>query len=338
MTEVRDLGPADRDGWLAVARRCAYATYFHTPEWAELQATFHPSLMVAAQAYRLADGTVVILPMLQHRGGATYDSMVPGVYGGPIAERVLSSAEVDAILSAAVAAGASRIRVFGNPYLEHFRAEASAADEFTHRIDLRDGFDVTFRRFHQNHRRAYRYAVRRNVTLTRATTLDDVREYHRIYRIDRRRWARPKTDDPVELFEEIHRRCGEHTILWLAKVDGQVIAGDLWFYWNQHNVGWHGAADPAFFKYFPTNFLITEIARDAAARGHQWLDLNPSGGDDGVVRFKDSFGAERLHFRHAERRSEASPPHSTLRERLSRIRTRVAGLLRRRGGVRAWGA
>src|SRR5688500_10472980 len=134
---ARSLGFADRAMWVEVARACPYATYFHTPAWAELMVHVYPGLSVAATAFRLADGTLVIFPLVESRRDAffrSYESMVPGVYGGPIAERRLDAAEVAAILDAAVTSRTSRLRVFGNPHLDCFRAPADAAQEFTHVI------------------------------------------------------------------------------------------------------------------------------------------------------------------------------------------------------------
>lgn len=303
---VRDLGAADRALWLDVARRCPYATYFHTPAWAELMSRMHPALSIATRAFRLADGRTAVLPLLEYavdglfRG---YESMAPGVYGGPIAERPLSTAELDAILDAVADLRTVYVRVFGNPFLDCFRAPPEHAAEFTHVVDLRGGFDAVFRRLHRNHRRAYKSGAASGLVVDRADSLQDFRDYFTVYQADRARWgARATTDDSFALFEEMHARRDPGVVLWLARLEGRVVAGDLWLYWNEHNVGWHGAADPEEFGKHPTNFLLTEIIRDACARGAARLDLNPSGGHEGVVRFKDSFGAERLHFRHAERR------------------------------------
>ena len=224
-----------------------------------------------------------------------------------------------AILDRAVTLRTSSLRVFGNPYLEVFAAAKETGDEFTHVFDLRDGFDAVYRRFHRNHRRTHTAAVKAGLVLDRAQSLQDYRDYYSIYRLEHARWGtEARSDYPFELFAEMHRRRDPSIVLWLARFHGRIIAGDLWLYWNRHNVGWHGAADPSLFYLLPTNFLITEILRDACARGDRWCDLNPSGGSSGVVAFKDFFGIERRYFRHLERRGGA----------LFRNRQRLQRLLR----------
>ncbi|MGH7896505.1 MAG: GNAT family N-acetyltransferase [Candidatus Binatia bacterium] len=322
---IRRLGNADPEQWLEIARRSAYATYFHTPGWADLMArAYH--LAPATQAFRLADGETAVLPLLAYTQGLFrgYKSMAPGVYGGPIAERSLASDEVNEILDLAVTPRICHLRVFGNPYLEAFACEPEQAEQFTHVIDLRDGFEAVFRRFHQNHRRTYKAGARSGLVVDRARSIEDYHEYFRVYQLDRRRWgARAATDDPLELFEEIRARADPQMILWLARLDQRVVAGDLFVYWRDLCIGWHGAADPAFFDRHPTNFLLTEIIRDACRRGVRWLDLNPSGGHAGVVAFKDSFGAERRYFRHGDRRGSTLYGWTSRVERSIRARLRT---------------
>jgi CelD/BcsL family acetyltransferase involved in cellulose biosynthesis len=312
---IRRIGSAERGLWTDVARRCAYATYFHTPGWAELMAATAPGAGIATQAFELDDGALAVLPLIGFPVRGIFracESMVPGVYGGPVAERALRADEVEAILDLAVTPTTSRLRVFGNPYLEPFAATPDDADDFTHVLDLRPGFEAVFRGFHSNHRWSYRAAARSGLTVERAATLDEYREYFRIYQLDRRRWgANAKTDDAAELFEEIHRRADPDVALWLARQGERVAAGGLWLRWNDRNVHWHGAADPELFRLHATNYLITEIIRDSCARGVAWCDLNPSAGLAGVVAFKDAFGAERRHFRHARR--AGAPLHALAR-------------------------
>jgi hypothetical protein len=308
--KIRHLGRAASDVWLDIARRCPYATYFHTPAWAEMMVFLHPHLAIAAQLFELADGVPAVVPLLEYPIGRFfrgYESTVPGVYGGPIAERLLDSDEVDSILSELVSPRISNVRIIGNPHLDCFRAEPQSATDFVHMIDLRPGFDEIFRRFHENHRYSYRTAVRKGLSLHRAESLPDFREYFEVYQADRRRWgAGALSDHPLRLFEEFHRRADPNAVLWLAKRDGRVIAGDLWLYWGKRNVGWHGALDPSFIKLNPTNFVLTEIIRDACRRGDLVFDMAASSGLPGLIRFKDSFGGERVYFRNRDRKGSAT--------------------------------
>jgi hypothetical protein len=324
VTTVGRLGAADRELWLGIARRCPYATYFHTPGWAELMTAAHRRLAVATQAFSLPGGGTAILPLLRYRADfpfIAYESMVPGVYGGPIAERVLAADEVAAILDAALTPSVARMKVIGNPFLDCFRAAAEEAQDFTHVISLTDGFDEVFKRYRRKSRQSYRYGCEAGLRFRRAESRADFDAYYEIYRLERLRWGdQALTDEPRELFEAVARRPSEECALWLATRGEAIVAGALVFYWNGFCTGWHNATHPSSFELLPMNFLLTEIIRDACARGLRWFDFNPSGGLDGVARFKDSFGAARLHFHVVERSSRAARALRGIR----RLRTRIA--------------
>ena len=76
--------------WNQVCESCTYATFFHTPVWAELVVKAFKNLRIATKAYLFDDGTMAVLPLVEHRAGLkgffkTYESMFPRVYGGIIA-------------------------------------------------------------------------------------------------------------------------------------------------------------------------------------------------------------------------------------------------------------
>ena len=90
--------------------------------------------------------------------------------------------------------------------------------------------------------------------------------------------------------------------IWLAEKDSAIVAGAIIFYWNRIVSYWHGASHQDFFSYYPNNMLHMEIIREAAAAGFRYYDFGPSGGQDGVARFKKSFGAVELPFVSAHRK------------------------------------
>ena len=82
--------------------------------------------------------------------------------------------------------------------------------------------------------------------------------------------------------------------LWLAIFDGKVVGGNLNFYRNKHCVEWHASFLSDYFRYGVRNFLVHNIVLDANAKGYKYYDFNPSGGLEGGVRFKETFGTEKL--------------------------------------------
>lgn len=76
----------------------------------------------------------------------------------------------------------------------------------------------------------------------------------------------------------------------------EIIGGVLVFYCNQHVVEWHAAFLRKYAALSPNNTLRTEIIKDACGRGIDFYDFNPSSSLGGFVKFKESFGAEKVFF------------------------------------------
>jgi lipid II:glycine glycyltransferase (peptidoglycan interpeptide bridge formation enzyme) len=99
-----------------------------------------------------------------------------------------------------------------------------------------------------------------------------------------------------DLFFTIFKDKEDCAQFWLAEIDGKIIAGVLIFYWNNVVSYWHGASLKDYFSYYPNNMLHLEITKDAVKKNYSYYDFGPSGGLEGVIRFKESFGTVRLSF------------------------------------------
>jgi hypothetical protein len=299
---ARDLGLATADVWDRLVDVAPDATFFHTRAWAESLTQTYPFLRNASRAFELADGAIAVLPLIQRswlRGVlVSYQSVTPGVYGGPIAERPLSDDEVRAIVQAIARPGLVRLRINASPYATWRQpGHLTTQPDFTQAIDLSGGADAAFKAASDGHRRNVRRAQASGLTVRLATSAADYEAYYDVYQDSLRRWGNQAlTHYPLELFLNIREHCGDSARLWLVCKDDQVIGGALNFYHNRHVVYWHGAFLESHFEFRPSNFLHSEAIRDACDGGFAWYDLNPSGGLEGVARFKQSLGARRLEY------------------------------------------
>ncbi|RJP71104.1 MAG: GNAT family N-acetyltransferase [Candidatus Abyssobacteria bacterium SURF_17] len=294
---MKSLGKPSVELWEKVVQECEYATFFHTPTWARIIENSMPAYQVGTRAYELEDGTCAILPLMAsgqaHR--KRYHSMVPGVYGGPIAKRKLTSAEVVEIFSGLHRFNVRRIDVTGNPlFIYDLPANYECREDFTHILRLDATFDSVWRGFTKGHKSSARKAERMGVHISLAQSLDDFKEYYRVYEDSLRRWAdRATSRYEFDLFQNIFNENCSDIKLWLASVTGKVIAGALVLYVKEHIAWWHGASLEEYFEYCAPNLLNVEIMKDGCKRGYLYYDFNPSGGHKGVARFKQSFGAEK---------------------------------------------
>jgi lipid II:glycine glycyltransferase (peptidoglycan interpeptide bridge formation enzyme) len=254
----------------------------------------------------MEDGTRVVVPLISNRVGKvfkTYTSMAPGVYGGPITDgRVLEQEEIDVLLRSIISPKVVKISVTGNPLWayelpDHFHG----TEDFTHILDLRQGFDFSYRNWSKGHRWAPKKARKEGISVRPATREEEVLEYYQCYQDCLKRWGdRARSYYPVSLFLNIFKNRGDQVQLWVAMWKGRVVAGSVVLYCNKHAVYWHNAAREEFFSKYPNNLLQYEIIKEACERGFEFYDFNPSGSAgnlEGVVKFKSHFGAEKCPIR-----------------------------------------
>lgn len=291
-----------RDLWDHVVVRCGYATFFHTSTWAEIMTQTHPRFRIATKGFVLDDSAVAVVPLMatteRNRYFKWYESMLPGVYGGAVAERNLTQTEINSIFRHLANARTAHIHVMGNPYTDHeLPPSYNRSPLYTQVLSLDKGFDAIFENMHRSKRRGTRKARKMGVEVGVAEREEEFRSYYEVYKDAVRRWGdRTLISYPYGLFEQLYRYRSENLKLWIAKVDGRIVSGNVVVYHNRHCAYWHGATLESYFSYRPGALLITEIIRDACQRGLACCDLSPSGGLKGVERYKEQFGAQAVPF------------------------------------------
>jgi len=329
---VQSIMPTTRAKWLSVARECGYATYFHTPYWYELIA---PEQKHIVREVTFNDGVSAVIPTakIKRACGFLTDifSSPGGTYGGWLSASSLTPEHVKHLVGVLISENNLTFRL--NPFDRSSRFVSGGVDsidntggikrkdDFTHVLDLTKGERAITLGLSKGHRSAIKSAERAGVTVRAAEMQNEWDQYYELYQSSLERWRAggpamsPRNVYPLSLFRRIREiRTGNET-LWLAFKEGVPIAGALFFYWNGHAVSWHGAASAKHFRFKPNNLLYWEIIKDAAGRGYEIFDFNPSGGYRGVESFKDSFGAERV-----------PTPIITTRSPLRRMIARLRGM------------
>lgn len=288
--------------WDQVVSRSEYATFFHTSAWAQIIVETYPHFHIATKGFMLDDGRVAIVPMVgtieRNRYFKWYESMFPGGYGGAVAERSLTQRETNTIFRQLASAATAYIHVMGNPYTDHnLPLSYSRSTQYTHVLSLAEGFDAILSNYSSEKRRSIKKAAKMEVEVSVAETEQEFRSYYEVYEDTLRRWGDTTLMRyPYSLFEQIYRHRSDAIRLWVAKVKGEIVSGDVFFYHNQHVVYWHGATRESYFSHHPAPLLMTDIIKDACQRGFRYCDLGPSGGLKGVENYKEGFGAQKKLF------------------------------------------
>ena len=180
----------DLEEWWAVADGCEYATFFHTPAWAKIFAETYPNMEIAATKF-IFDDRVVIFPMMKisQKMGlldfSTYHSNAPGVYGGWISDKPLTTEQAIGI-TAWVIKRTKRLIWRINPFnrsLENLNLSeyGEIKEDFTQYLDLNVGYENLRPKFSRGHKNDINRALRKAVKFKIAKTIEDWQGFYQVY-------------------------------------------------------------------------------------------------------------------------------------------------------------
>jgi hypothetical protein len=288
-----------------VWRNADHATFFHSPDWAELWRRFDPHIESVPERVVFRDGRQAILPLCFESKSAgllsRYVASPQATYGGWISQDPLCLADAEQLLDCLLDRGASSLVWRMNPYdalafEAGKRRSLQCRADSTHALELGPGADALSRRFTNGYRADIRKALKAgHISVEPASKLDDWRAYHGVYQETLGRWGHTASEGyPWELFEILANLGSPFVKLWLGRYDGVIVSGELCLYAKRHVVSWHAATLSDYLRSHVAKVQILHVIRDACARGYQWFDFNPSAGLDGVRKFKESFAARPL--------------------------------------------
>ena len=249
---------------------------------------------------QFSDGKKALLPLSCHKIAnglmKRYLSSPARTYGGPIS---LDGLEADhrKLLYQYFLKHYPNIVLRINPFDSPYDIEAlkpSMADE-TCVLELSRNFDEIVHTWTKGHRSAVTKAMKAGITIRLAHSADDWKRYYDIYLSSFRRWGDKATSKyHWEFFKILSDLNTPYVKLWLAEFERQCVAGAVIFYARNHAVYGYAAALEEFFSMRPVNLLLFEVIKDASSRKFSWFDFNPSGGHEGVMKFKQSFGSQKM--------------------------------------------
>ncbi len=291
------------DIWNAVARQSPEVTFYHTPAWHDTVVRTFPEYSTGTLLFSLENGSRALFPCLQTeekrllKKKVRIKSSVFGGYGGIISEQPLQPGEMGKIYSHLTGLKAA-LSITTNPFAEDTLPESFITEETcTHALQLPEDPELLSKKLNRGGKSNLNQAVKKGVTVREDASLEAVDTYIALYRDTLQRWGDSTIFTyPDAFFSNLFEAAGEHAKLWLAEADGKIIAGAIVFYWNRVVTYFHGSSLQDYFKHYPNNLLHMEIMRHAVQEGFTLYDFGPSGGQEGVIRFKKSFGAESYTF------------------------------------------
>lgn len=325
---IAKIYTASTEEWNHIYHGCNYSTFFHSREWTEIWHQINPDdIRSIAKVIVFSDQKKALIPFaLRQRAKGlmnTYTCSIEGTFGGWISADELEIEHVTLLVNylksfdgnlawrvnpydnllaeirPTLEAGCHAINLLDSKRnkvllaLKNFFRPIIIHDD-THTVNLKPGFSALYKSQSSIVRKAKK-AQKAGVTITFAETLEEWREYYQVYQSSLERWHKdPSTAYTWEVFEQIFRFKSPNVKLWVAVYEGKIVSGALCFYSKNHVIYWHGAALKEHFELRPVNLMMLEIIKDACEQGFSWYDFNPSGNMQGVIAFKESFGAKPL--------------------------------------------
>jgi len=313
---MKRLGEAPAQTWEKIVEECPYSTFFHTPAWARIVSKSFPRARASALTFDL-NGTTVVLPTTEYgmEGKGffrAYSSSFLGVYGGPVASRLLSPAELTQILAGLSSARTKRVDLVGNPYADIEPADGDGwtkKKNFTQIVPLEgwaDEKELMGRYVHLVRNSVHR-AERRGYALKLADSPGEIARYYELYKAAMLRYADNATGRyPLELFLNALHEGPEKAPFWLAMIGDRVVGGVLSFVHNKRWIAWNAAFAGDEFPNGVAKYMHHRLILEAKRRGCLTYDFNPSGGHEGTVKFKEMYGAEKKFFWEVSRSESAA--------------------------------
>ena len=171
---------------------------------------------------------------------------------------------------------------------------AEKSDSFAfHVLDLRPALDDIHRRIHKStHQRKIHRAERESLSYEAGSSDVLLSRFYRMLLLTRRRHQLPP--QPIQWFRNLIACMGEQLTIRIASKDGEPVAGILTLSHRDTMIYKYGCSDARHHSLGGVPFVLWKAIQEAKALGMERLDLGRSDGDnDGLITFKDRWGAER---------------------------------------------
>lgn len=311
--------------WRSLLQDVPRATFFHTPGWYQTHAD-RGGFSWRCVGFRWPDGQEALLPLaIQSRFRGWVQEASAGVesgYGGLMSPHALPPHRVDEAY-ALVRARYPNLRVLGNPLgrQQSIPTSGKATESFTQVVPVLDP-EAQLARMSEMRRRNFRKAERVGFELERVHPVmpSDARDVFPVYQEHSSRWTYRRWVRDEAYFRSLFRHGGQDLVLFLARHEGEVAGFVLLGAWGETLVELHLSTREVADRLQVGTFLIVKPLEWAYQAGYRDFDFLASGALEGIVAYKESFGAERVRQVEVVQDSLWSRGLSTLRRAVTRER------------------
>lgn len=280
MLNIIEIGIDDLDPneWSSLLSKSKVCDAFQSYEWAQVQRNsrgVHPRFLIIRDGNRAVGGLMFfqtnvlgLLNAYEARGGPLF---VRGK-GGMVMKYALKAFRRKMKKSVYVLFVPSPLR--NQSFREIFRSEGYHPIPFrTLILDLNRPLDDIWRALNKKARWGVRKAERLGVKVMIAETYSEWRKYYDLHVLHSQK--KHYSTDPFEFFNEMFKLQSQNiSRLFIAKYDGQIIAGSLFLIYGENMIFLNNASLDAFLSYNPNNLIQWASIKWAKENGIVLYDLN----------------------------------------------------------------
>jgi CelD/BcsL family acetyltransferase involved in cellulose biosynthesis len=289
----------DDETWDQAIAQCPGGTFFHTGAWlTAMQRVFDSRIQKVR--LRFDDTRWALLPLsIRPLARGLLPLAVAGetgAYSGLISPAPLSAPQVLA-LYARVRKRYPNLQVVGNPLATGPHVPLVATEHYeTHLLRLQP-LQLLRQGFSRGCKSRCNKARKQGFELQMTSGPSAVGDFYPLYLDSAKRWGTKLTwIRPWAFFACLLEIGAPHIRFFFARHNGQVVAGLLLASYGTSVHYLAGATRADWLDSSPSNFLMEEALSYYAEQGLECFDFGASNGLEGVIRFKESFGAQGVPF------------------------------------------
>jgi hypothetical protein len=300
---MKVIEKVDLSFWLDVAKSCSYATFYHTPYWAQLMTdTF--AYIDETRGFVFDDGTKAVFPFMRIRKRFFDDNYISGplfVHGGPISDKKLSDQQSNEIIEYMTSSykDYNRIIIRGNPFNQGINVPGfRKIDDVDFVIEIfkyKNEQDL-IGSYAKNVRYKINKAKRSNIIMKNASSLKEYEKLYELYQKCITYWRRDLTHHPLKLFQNMYNFNNKNVRCTVAYKDNEMIGGEIRFCWNESICGKFSYYNRAYSRLHACEYRRHLDSLFCMQEGIKYYNLGPSGGEKGLEYFKKTLGAKEYPY------------------------------------------
>jgi hypothetical protein len=304
--EVKHSYFTDATDWQDIWDNCDWATFFESPEWFRIWINGQNAYYVT-KVLRIdfADDVSCVVPLLfgKRMKGLIeqFEAGPAGTYGGPLSTSPLNWGHIHSIAEVLKSLGNFYLRL--NPYvfkstkidknrLNYDAIGVSYTSDATQTVNLsvtKDELEAQLRK-----KRIVQYATKlaEEGYSVRLISPSELKSFYAIYENAQARWEKVNIRHTIETFDQLI--SSNNCDFWgLYSDKNNLVGGGPVVTGNNIAVAWLPVMHSNVLSKRVYELFYYHVVGHYFENGYRWFDFNPSGGNDGVVKFKEKFQPQK---------------------------------------------